>query len=93
MAGLKRYWAEVIYLKDERRGRNPATAEYIMLPARKILSFKWSGKLKDRMNGRRGRSWVSEKFICGIFISFIALTILFIPVLQPMSPGGSKSTI
>jgi integration host factor subunit alpha len=38
--------------KNERKGRNPATGEDMMLDARKVIAFKCSGKLKDRINGR-----------------------------------------
>jgi integration host factor subunit alpha len=37
--------------KKARRGRNPATGEDMMLEARKVVTFKCSGKLKDRVNG------------------------------------------
>jgi len=37
--------------KTERRGRNPATGEALMLDSRKVVKFKWSGKLRDRLNG------------------------------------------
>jgi len=37
--------------KKERRGRNPATGEDMMLDARKVITFKCSGKLRDRVNG------------------------------------------
>ncbi len=36
--------------KSERRGRNPATGEDMMLDARKVVTFKCSGKLRDRVN-------------------------------------------
>ena len=36
--------------KNARRGRNPATGEDMMLEARKVVTFKCSGKLRDRMN-------------------------------------------
>ncbi len=36
--------------KRERRGRNPQTRERIMLRARKILGFKVSGRLRERLN-------------------------------------------
>ena len=36
--------------KDERKGRNPATGEDMMLAARKVVTFKCSGKLRDRIN-------------------------------------------
>jgi len=37
--------------KKKRRGRNPATGEDMMLDARKVVTFKCSGKLRDRVNG------------------------------------------
>ncbi len=36
--------------KNERRGRNPQTGEDIMIDSRKILTFKPSGILKNRLN-------------------------------------------
>jgi integration host factor subunit alpha len=37
--------------KRERKGRNPATGNDMMLPARTVVTFSCSGRLKDRMNG------------------------------------------
>ena len=37
--------------KRERRGRNPATGEDLMLKPRKVVTFKCSGKLRERING------------------------------------------
>jgi integration host factor subunit alpha len=37
--------------KSARKGRNPATGKDAMLPARKVVTFKCSGKLRDRING------------------------------------------
>jgi len=36
--------------KRERRGRNPATGEDLMLKARKVVTFKCSGQLRDKIN-------------------------------------------
>jgi len=36
--------------KKQRRGRNPATGEDMMLAPRKIVTFKWSGQLKNKVN-------------------------------------------
>ncbi len=36
--------------KNQRRGRNPATGDDLMLRARKVVTFKCSGKLRDRIN-------------------------------------------
>jgi integration host factor subunit alpha len=37
--------------KKERRGRNPATGDAMMLVPRKVVTFKCSGKLRDKING------------------------------------------
>ena len=37
--------------KSERKGRNPANGENMALRARKVVVFKWSGTLKDKING------------------------------------------
>ena len=36
--------------KMQRRGRNPATGEDMMLAPRKVVTFKCSGKLRERIN-------------------------------------------
>ena len=36
--------------KKARKGRNPATDEEMILPARKVVTFKCSGKLRDMIN-------------------------------------------
>jgi integration host factor subunit alpha len=36
--------------KKERRGRNPATGESMMLVARRVVTFKLSGKLRDKID-------------------------------------------
>ena len=38
--------------KSERKGRNPATGEDAILPARRVVTFKCSGKLRDKLNGK-----------------------------------------
>jgi len=37
--------------KNERRGRNPATGDSMMLRPRRVVTFKCSGKLRRRVNG------------------------------------------
>ena len=37
--------------KKKRRGRNPATGEEMMLRARRVVTFKCSGKLRRKVNG------------------------------------------
>ena len=36
--------------KAKRRGRNPATGEEMMLAPRKVVTFKCSGMLRERVN-------------------------------------------
>ena len=36
--------------KKKRRGRNPATGKDLILSPRKVVTFKWSGKLKEKLN-------------------------------------------
>ncbi len=36
--------------KKERLGRNPATGEDMMMAARKVVTFRCSGKLRDKIN-------------------------------------------
>ncbi|THB81263.1 MAG: integration host factor subunit alpha [Desulfobacteraceae bacterium] len=36
--------------KKVRKGRNPATNEEMTLPARRVVTFKCSGKLRDMIN-------------------------------------------
>jgi len=37
--------------KSERKGRNPQTREDLILEARRVVKFKCSGKLRDKLNG------------------------------------------
>ena len=36
--------------KTERRGRNPATGKDMMMRPRKVVTFRSSGKLRERIN-------------------------------------------
>jgi integration host factor subunit alpha len=38
--------------KNERKGRNPATGEDTILPARRVVMFKCSGKLREKVNSK-----------------------------------------
>jgi integration host factor subunit alpha len=38
--------------KKERRGRNPATGTDLILKERKVVTFKCSGKLRNKINGK-----------------------------------------
>ena len=36
--------------KKQRKGRNPATGDDLMLRPRKVVTFRCSGKLRDKIN-------------------------------------------
>ena len=38
--------------KAKREGRNPSTGEDLILPARRVVIFKCSNKLMDKVNGK-----------------------------------------
>ena len=38
--------------KNDRRGRNPHTREDLMLDARRVVTFRCSGVLTDKINGK-----------------------------------------
>ncbi len=38
--------------KKPRRGRNPATGEDLLLRERRVVTFKCSGKLRNKINGQ-----------------------------------------
>jgi len=38
--------------KRERRGRNPATGDSMMLRPRRVVTFRCSGSLRDKINGQ-----------------------------------------
>jgi integration host factor subunit alpha len=39
--------------KNERLGRNPATGRSMTLKPRRVVTFKCSGKLREKINGRK----------------------------------------
>ena len=39
--------------KHERRGRNPATGEDMMMEPRRVVTFRCSANLKTKLNGKR----------------------------------------
>jgi integration host factor subunit alpha len=39
--------------KRDRRGRNPQTGEDLMVEARRVVSFKCSGVLREKINSMR----------------------------------------
>ncbi|UCF95403.1 MAG: integration host factor subunit alpha [Desulfobacterales bacterium] len=39
--------------KAERKGRNPATGEDMMLARRRVVTFKWSRELRNRINASK----------------------------------------
>ncbi|RJQ70721.1 MAG: integration host factor subunit alpha [Desulfobacteraceae bacterium] len=49
--------------KRPRRGRNPATGSDLLLRERKVVTFKCSGKLRDRINGEKEESAVADRHV------------------------------
>ena len=39
--------------KNERRGRNPATGDEVMLRPRRVVTFRCSGNLRDKINHKK----------------------------------------
>ena len=51
---ISRFGKFCVKEKHERRGRNPATGEDMMLTPRKVITFRCSGNLRDKINGLQG---------------------------------------
>lgn len=47
---ISRFGKFEVKFKKERRGRNPHTGEDLILKPRGVVTFKYSGKLRDRFN-------------------------------------------
>ena len=41
--------------KKTRRGRNPQTGDDLMLGARRVVTFKCSGVLREKINGNKAK--------------------------------------
>ncbi|MBQ4132191.1 MAG: integration host factor subunit alpha [Desulfovibrionaceae bacterium] len=41
-----------VYQKPTRNGRNPKTAQVIVLPSRKVVSFRISRKFREELNSK-----------------------------------------
>jgi integration host factor subunit alpha len=42
-----------VFEKRARKGRNPSTGEDMMLAPRRVVTFKCSGKLRDKIDGEK----------------------------------------
>ena len=42
----------IVRKKEARRGRNPATGEDLTLDPRRVITFKCSPRMRDRINGK-----------------------------------------
>ena len=49
---LSRFGKFNVKMKSARKGRNPITGESVMLDARKVVTFKPSGILRKKVNGK-----------------------------------------
>ena len=50
---ISRFGKFCVKKKHERRGRNPATGEEMMLEPRNVVTFRCSRQLRDRINGKQ----------------------------------------
>ena len=48
---VSRFGKFCVKTKHERRGRNPATGKDMMLEPRKVVTFRCSRQLRDKING------------------------------------------
>ena len=48
---ISRFGKFCVKTKQKRRGRNPAPGEDMMLEPRRVVTFKCSGRLRDKVNG------------------------------------------
>jgi integration host factor subunit alpha len=46
---ISRFGKFCVKQKKERKGRNPETGEDMMIPPRKVVTFRCSGKLRERV--------------------------------------------
>ncbi|MCP4297086.1 MAG: integration host factor subunit alpha [Proteobacteria bacterium] len=53
---ISRFGKFCVKKKKERRGRHPATGEDMMVAPRRVVTFKSSGMLRNKIN-----SWVKER--------------------------------
>ena len=51
---ISRFGKFCVKEKKERKGRNPATGEDMMMKLRKVVTFRCSGNLRKRINGLPG---------------------------------------
>jgi integration host factor subunit alpha len=47
---ISRFGKFCVKQKKERKGRNPETGEDMMIPPRKVVTFRCSGKLRERVD-------------------------------------------
>ena len=50
---VSRFGKFCVKTKHQRRGRNPATGEEMMLEPRRVVTFRCSRQLKDKINGKK----------------------------------------
>jgi len=50
VSGFGKFCVEV---KGERRGRNPGTADHMMLGSQRVVTFRYSSVLRKKINGKR----------------------------------------
>ena len=49
---ISRFGKFIVRKKASRRGRNPKTGQDLTLDPRRVITFKCSGVMRDRLNGK-----------------------------------------
>ena len=52
ISGFGKFWVKD---KKERKGRNPQTGDDMMVTARRVVTFKYSGVLREKLNKKKKR--------------------------------------
>jgi len=53
MASWSQASATFVLGEKERKGENPAIGEDAIWPTRRVITFKCSGKLRNKVNGKK----------------------------------------
>lgn len=61
VSGFGKFWGKE---KCQRKGRNPASGKDLILQPRRVVTFKWSGKLRKRLNGGVYFAQIERRLCC-----------------------------
>jgi len=57
---ISRFGKFCVKEKGERRGRNPTTGDLMVLRPRRVVTFKCSRRLREKVNGTSGETYTSN---------------------------------